>query len=192
MSALGLSASFNFKAHEFALRWAKEHLPEEKYREINHSYNRTLKRTLLFVVLCFVPIVFAFCAFVIAAPFSSQAEANATPAGATGYVLARVDYDGNFYWTHDSKVYEHPLAEYGLDAESYQFGDKLKVYTDDAQNVLAVTEVQEGLSARDIEMLIGIAGAILVPLLITLCIYLPVAKLTFGKAWYTFCREYGF
>ena len=59
-------------------------------------------------------------------------------------MLARVDYDGNFFWTHDSKKYEYPLKDYGFDPNDYTFGDKVNVYVDDAQNVIKVTAVQEG------------------------------------------------
>ena len=64
---------------------------------------------------------------------SKRVEAKNTPQNATDYVLARVDYDGNFYWTQDSQKYEHPLANYGLSPDEYEFGDELKVYVDNEQ-----------------------------------------------------------
>ena len=51
MKLIGLSAAFNFKAHQFALRWAKENLPEDKYQEIYMSYNLILKRTIIFMII---------------------------------------------------------------------------------------------------------------------------------------------
>lgn len=190
MKLIGLSAVFNFKAHQFALRWAKENLPKDKYQEIQKSYNLILKRTIIFMIICVLPIIIAFSFLVFEAPFSKSAEAKAMPSSATGYVLARVDYDGNFYWTHDSKKYEYPLEKYDLPSEKYKFGDKVKVYVDDKQNVIEVTNIENGLTVREIEVLIGVIGAILVPVLITLCIYIPIAYRTFGKPWRQFCREF--
>lgn len=190
MKLIGLSTVFNFKAHQFALRWAKENLPKDTYQEIHRSYNLILKRTIIFMIICFLPISIAFSFLVFEAPFSKRAETNVTPSSATGYVLARVDYDGNFYWTHDSKKYEYSLEEYGLPSEKYKFGDKVKVYVDDEQNVIEVTNIENGLNAREIEILIGTIGAILVPVLITLCIYVPIVYRTFGKPWRQFCREF--
>ena len=48
----GMAAGFHFMAHQFALRWAKENLPEEKYQRVAKSYRITFKRTLIFVVVC--------------------------------------------------------------------------------------------------------------------------------------------
>ena len=190
MKLIGLSAVLNFKAHQFALRWAKENLPKDTYQEIHRSYNLILKRTTMFMILCILPIIVAFSFLAFEAPFSKRAEANAMPSNATGYVLARVDYDGNFYWTHDSKKYEYSLEEYGLPSETYKFGDKVKVYVDDKQNVIEVTTVESGHNTREMEILIGTIGAIFVPDLIILCIYTPITYRTFGKPWRQFYRAF--
>ena len=123
-----------------------------------------LKWTIIFVVCC-IPVMIAFLSLVINAPFSKRAEEANTPDGATGYVMARADYDGNFYWTHDSKKYEYALEDYGLSPENYEFGDEVKVY-------------------------VGVIGAILVPTLLLLCVYMPIAYHTFGKPWIKFYREF--
>lgn len=190
MNLTALSAGFNFEAQRLALRWAKENLPDEKYQEIHKSYNALLKRTTVFIVVCCLPIIIAFLFLVFHAPFSKRAETEAIPKNATNYVLARVDYDGNFYWTHDSIKYEYPLKEYGLSPEEYKFGDKVKVYVDDAQNVIELTTIEDGFTIREIEVLAGSIGAILVPVLLILCIYIPIAYRTFGKPWRDFYREF--
>ena len=113
----------------------------------------------------------AFLSLVINAPFSKRAEKANTPDGATGYVMARADYDGNFYWTHDSKKYEYALEDYGLSPENYEFGDEVKVYVNDAQDIIKVT-AEEDSNIRNIEVGVGGIGAILVGcLIIATCIF---------------------
>lgn len=130
------SARLHFKAQRFALMWAKEHLPEEQYQEIKKSYDSLLKRTTAFVLLGCIPIILAFLLLAIYTPVSKGMEKAAVPEGATGSVMARVDYDGNFYWTQDSKKYEYALQDYGIAAEQYEFGDQVKVYVNDAQKII--------------------------------------------------------
>ncbi len=127
---------------------------------------------------------------VICTPFSNKAEADATPNGATSSKIARVDYDDNFYWTHDSKKYEEALEDYGLNSDNFRAGDKVIIYIDDAQNVFKVTKQKEGISLRDLEIIIGSIGAFVVPIIIMVCIYIPIAFTTFGKPWRTFIRWY--
>ena len=122
------------------------------------------------------------------APFS-QSE-DALPAGASEVIEARVDYDGNFYWTHDSQVYEHPLEAYGLSAQELEVNDRVQVYVDEAQNVVRAEPLEEGTSMREIEIGAGVTGGILAPVLITLCIYLPIANRTFAKPRRTFYQTY--
>ncbi len=190
MKLTGLSAGLNFAAQKLALNWAEENLPRERYEAILKSYNVTLKRTLVFVVVCCLPVMIAFTLIVFNAPFSKKAEAEAMPADATACMLAHVDYDGNFYWTSDSRMYEYPLSDYGLSPENYEFGDEVNVYVDNAQNVIKVTEPEEGLTIREKEVLTGTVGAILVPSLLILCVYMPLAKRTFAKPWRDFCMEF--
>ncbi len=123
-------------------------------------------------------------------PFSQRYEAQNMPENATGCISATVDYDGNFFWTHDSVAYEHPLEEYGLSPEDYEFKDKVKVYIDDMQNVIKVTEEDKGMSFREKEVLIGVIGSILVPCLLLICLYIPIAYRTFGKPWIEFYTEF--
>ena len=176
MNFVGLSASLNIQAQRFALKWAEEHLPEVQYRAIKASYYTLLKRTALFVILCCIPIILAFLFLAFEAPFSKSAEANAMPNGATGYVLARADYDGNFFWTHNS--------------QKYQFGDKVKVYIDDMQQIIKVTEGEKGPTIRNIEIGIGVIGSIFIPVLLIMCVFRPIAYRTFGKSWITFYKEF--
>ena len=186
MKLLGISAGLNFTAQRLALMWAKEHLPEEEYKEIKKSYNLLLKRTAAFIVIFCIPIIIVFMSLAFNAPFSREAENAALPDGATEYVIARADYDGNFYWTHDSKKYEYALKDYGLSPENYEFGDKVKVYVDDAQNIIKVAAVDDTFNIRNIEVGVGVIGSILVPVLLIICIYRPIAYRTFGKAWIDF------
>lgn len=189
MNLTGLSAALNFGANGFALMWAKENLPAEEYQEIRKSYNTLMKRTIVFILACFTLCSIIFLPLIFAAPFSTRIETAATPNGATDYVLARVDYDGNFYWTHDSMVYKYALKEYGLSAEDYEVHDMVKVYINDAQNIIEVTTVEDGMDIRDIELLVGILGSILTPVILIL-IYRPFAYRTFGKAWIEFNRNF--
>ncbi len=191
MKWVGISATLNLSAQRFALKWAKEHLPEEEYKEIKKSYNLLMRRTALFVVICCIPIMIAFTFLAFNAPFSKSVEDAATPDGATGYVMARTDYDGNFYWTHDSKKYEYALKDYGLSSENYKFGDKVKVYVNDEQNIIKVTAVGDDSNIRNIEVGVGAIGSILVPALLILCVYRPIAYRTFGKTWVEFYRDFG-
>ena len=190
MNGTAILAGMQFAAHKIALTWAKENLPEANYQEIRKSYHATLKWTMIFVVVCCIPVMIAFFYLAMEAPFAKSAEEAVTPEGATACVLARVDYDGNFFWTHDSKKYEYPLKDYGFDANDYAFGNKVNVYVDDAQNVIKVTAVQEGMSIREIEVAVGVIGGILVPVLLICCVYLPIAYRTFAKPWRMFYREF--
>lgn len=178
-----LNVWMNREAHRYALLWAKEHLPRETYHTIQRSYDATQKRTLLFALLCLIPLMLAFFSLIFFASLS-QSE-DALPAGASEVIEARVDYDGNFYWTHDSQVYEHPLEAYGLSAQELEVNDRVQVYVDEAQNVVRAEPLEEGTSMREIEI-----GGILAPVLITLCIYLPIANRTFAKPWRTFYQTY--
>lgn len=175
-----LNVWMNREAHRYALLWAKEHLPRETYQTIQRSYDATWKRTLLFALLCLLPLMLAFFSLIFFAPLS-QSE-DALPAGASEVIEARVDY---FYWTHDSQVYEHPLEAYGLSAQELEVNDRVQVYVDEAQNVVRAEPLEEGTSMREIEI-----GGILAPVLITLCIYLPIANRTFAKPWRTFYPTY--
>ena len=160
MKLLGISAGLNFTAQRLALMWAKEHLPEEEYKEIKKSYNLLLKRTAAFIVIFCIPIIIVFMSLAFNAPFSREAKNAALPDGATEYVIARADYDGNFYWTHDSKKYEYALKDYGLSPENYEFGDKVKVYVDDAQNIIKVAAVDDTFNIRNIAVGAGVIGSI--------------------------------
>lgn len=190
MNSVGLAATLNLKAQRFALMWAKEHLSEEEYKKIKKSYNLLIRRTALFVVICCVPIIIAFMFLAFNAPFSKSVEDAATPDGATGYVMARADYDGNFYWTHDSKKYEYALKDYGLSPENYEFGDEVKVYVNDEQDIIKVMAVGNDSNVRNIEVGVGAIGSIVVPVLLIICIYRPIAYRTFGKSWIEFYRNF--
>lgn len=189
MKWLGISTTLNLSAQHFALNWAKEHLPKEEYKEIKKSYNFLMKRTTMFVVICCIPIMIAFMFLAFNAPFSKNME-DATPDGATGYVMARTDYDGNFYWTHDSKKYEYALKDYGLSSKNYEFGDKVKVYVNDEQKIIKVMTDDDNSNIRNIEVGVGVIGSISVPALLILCVYRPIAYRTFGKTWIEFYKDF--
>lgn len=180
---------FRLYKNRIALEWARRNLPPQQYYEIETSYYSTIKYTTIFVICC-IPIIFAFVFIVIFAPFSNKAEAASMPSGATTSRTARIDYYGNFYWTHDSRKYEDALENYGLNPDNYMPGDIIKIYIDDAQNVIKATDIEEGLSLREIEIIVGSIGAFVVPLFLILCIYLPIAFTTFSKPWRNFIRAY--
>lgn len=85
---------------------------------------------------------------------------------------------------------EYPLADYGFLHEEYAFGDKVKVYVDDEQNIIKIVEYKEGMSVRDMEIIIGVSGAILLPVLLTLCVYVPIVCFTVGKPWREFNKKF--
>lgn len=72
MSLTKISAVLNLTAQHFALMWAKEHLPEEKYNEIKQSYDLLMKRTAAFVIICCIPVILAFVLLAIYTPFSKK------------------------------------------------------------------------------------------------------------------------
>lgn len=171
-----------------ALERAKSSLPPSQYAEVKAAYDKLWKYTLLFIVVCIIPIVVISVCIMCGAPFSKSVEESTRPKEATGYVTARVDYDGNFWWTFDSSVYEHSLEDYGLSAEDYEFGDSFKVYTDDNQNVIKIDVEDKSGKTREIEAYIGVIGGFVIPVLLIVCIYYPIARRTFGKKWYDFYR----
>ena len=171
----------NTSKNRIALEWARLNLPPEQYNAIRKSFDATTTRTLIFV-LCCIPIMLAFLSLVFIAPFSS----SSIPKDASYSKTARVDYDGNFYWTYDSRKYEASLADFGLDPDSFRPNDTVTIYIDDYQNVYKVTEQEEGLQLNEIELLVGTICAIVIPVIIITCIYVPIAITTFGKPW----REY--
>ena len=189
MKLIGIASAAQFAEHRLALKWAKEHLPEDEYRRIDESYRLLLKWTAVFV-LCCIPIMFACLSLVFFAPFSRMAENAARPDGASDYVMARINYDGAFYWTHDSQVYEHALSDYGLSPEDYAFGDRVKVYVDEAQNVIGVRADADPSRIREIEVVVGIVATIVVPTLLILAVYRPIAQRSFGREWAEFYRDY--
>lgn len=187
---IGVSTAINFAEQRLALKWAEEHLSEDQYLEIQTSYNKLFKRTTLFIVLCCIPIMIVLLFLAFRTPFSISMENQSMPGDATHYVMAKVDYDGNFYWTSDSKIYEYSLKEYGLAPEKYEFGNEVKVYIDDEQNIIKVSEIEKSVNMKQIEFGVGIIGSILVPALLIMCVYYPLARRTFGKNWFKFYKEF--
>lgn len=174
----------SFERQRFALNWAKENLPEEKYNEINKAYKKLLKTALIFVSLCAVSIIVTFSS-ILFIPSSKRIDYSILPEGATEYVFAHVDYDDNFWWTNDSIKYEHPICEYGMSPQDYEFGDTLVVYLDEAQNVIKVIEYTETPVLQTSEILVRITLGVVLPLA-ALVVYFSNAKRTYGKPWYEF------
>lgn len=178
---LALNTSLQFKSHAKALEYARLHLPREEYERIRASYNAVLKKTAFFTVCICLPIILVFVLLAIAVPLTPLAM----PTGATHYVDARVDYDGNFYWTHDSKKYERPLVAYDLDPSTHPFNSRIRVYLDDGQEVIAVTE-KPSFDVRSLMILVTSILAIAIPVVLLICVHDPRARRTYGRAWYEF------
>lgn len=189
MSINNMSGSRNFAAHKLALMWAKENLSEEEYIEIKTSYDCGIKKGFIFIICTCIPIMIMCLFFAFYRPISTYLEKNAMPNNATCYVVARIDYDNNFYWTSDSKIYEYPLVEYGISSEEYEYGDKVKVYIDDDQNIIKVSETNTGNIIENIELIGGVLGSLLIPLLIIL-MFRSHAKKTFAKKWFDFYENF--
>ncbi len=76
-----MAAGFHFMAHQFALRWAKENLPEEKYQRVAKPHRITFKRTLIFVVVCCIPVLILFLSLIFCAPFPKGKKPMQRPKG---------------------------------------------------------------------------------------------------------------
>lgn len=184
MSLTSIGTSMQFAAHKLALNYAKENLPQAEYQKIKNSYDRIFKKSILFICIVCLPVIIACTLVIIEAPFSKAVSNQVSDK----YIDARVDYDGNFYWTSDSRVYEYPLVNYGLAADNYEFGDKVRVYLDESNGVIDVTPVPE-YNARLIEMIAALVCLFVVPTILIVCIHLPIAKRTYGKPWYNFYKS---
>ena len=93
-----------------------------------------------------------------------------------------MDYDGNFYWTRDSKVYKYPLSDYGMSTAEYAVGDRVRVYLDQIGQIVAVTSTPEH-KAGTVTGAAACIGSILFPVLLILLVHCPIA-------WYEFNRQY--
>ncbi len=177
-----------FAETKMMLEWARTHLPPYYYEKIKISYDKLTTGTILCFVFC-IPIIVAFVLITIFTPFSNNTKNNNLPNGATTSREASIDYDGNFYWAHDSKRYEEALADYGLNPDDYEFGDKVTIYIDDEQNVYKVTEFTEKPFSLNTEVIIGCLGASITPIL-TLIVYLLISFNTFGKPFRRYRKWY--
>lgn len=186
---LAAGTAMRFASNEIALRWAKANLPKEAYDKIEKSYKTMLKKTTIFVLLVICPIVIFFTIWIMTQPIAKYTYEASKPAGATSYHKARVDYDGNFWWTCDSKKYEYPLERYGFITSDYKFGDEVKVWVDDNQNIVKVEDISDEPDIMTIEVCACVFGALVLPTILAL-LYRCWAMHTFGKPWHDFCKEY--
>lgn len=189
MKYLAGTTGLERKSQQLALQWAEKNLPDEEFQEIKRSYETLSKRTIRFVLLFMIPVMLLFLSLIFIRPFSNAAEAREMPQAATDYFMATVDYDGNFFWTRDSKIHELPLEDYGLDSANFKFLDSVKVFVDDSQNIIEVKDVRNDTKINEIEIGVGVIGSILVPVLMLLVGFKPIAYRTFGKPWIEFYRN---
>lgn len=186
---LAVGTAMRFASNEIALRWAKANLPKEEYNKIEKSYKTMLKKTTIFVLLVICPIVIFFTIWMMTSPITKYTYEASKPAGATSYHNARIDYDGNFWWTYDSKVYEYPLEQYGFAVSDYEFGDEVKVWVDDNQDIIKVEDTSDEPDIMTIEVCTCVFGVIVLPVILVL-LYRHRAIHTFGKPWHDFYKEY--
>lgn len=186
---LAVGTAMRFASNEIALRWAKANLPKEEYNKIEKSYKTMLKKTTIFVLLVICPIVIFFTIWMMTSPITKYTYEASKPAGATSYHNARVDYDGNFWWTYDSKVYEYPLEQYGFAVSDYEFGNEVKVWVDDNQGIIKVEDTGDESDVMTIEVCTCVFGVIVLPVMLVL-LYRHRALHTFGKPWHDFYKEY--
>lgn len=186
---LAVGTAMRFASNEIALRWAKANLPKEEYNKIEKSYKTMLKKTTIFVLLVICPIVILFTIWMMTSPITKYTYEASKPAGATSYHNARIDYDGNFWWTYDSKVYEYPLEQYGFAVSDYEFGNEVKVWVDDNQGIIKVEDTGDEPDVMTIEVCTCVFGVIVLPVMLVL-LYRHRALHTFGKPWHDFYKEY--
>lgn len=169
---------FRLRRMRNALNWAKMYLPPQQYSIIDKSYRNVIISTVI-CCLCCLPFSFLCAVIVIFAPFSHMSEDNAMPIGATTSREARIDYDDNFYWTYDSKVYKEALEDYGLNPDDYEPHDTITIYIDDDQNVYKVSNTDNN-QLRQKEIIIGTIIGFAIPILILL-ITIPIICTKIGK-----------
>lgn len=186
---LAVGTAMRFASNEIALRWAKANLPKEEYNKIEKSYKTMLKKTTIFVLLVICPIVIFFTIWMMTSPITKYTYEASKPAGATSYHNARIDYDGNFWWTYDSKVYEYSLEQYGFAVSDYEFGDEVKVWVDDNQGIIKVEDTGDEPDVMTIEVCTCVFGVIVLPVMLVL-LYRHRVLHTFGKPWHDFYEEY--
>lgn len=190
MNELAFNSFIQIESHQKALNWALENLPYEKYEKISASYYKLLKSIIKFVLIVCVPIVLLSVLLILVRPISSSIEKQKMPSEATSFFIARVDTDGNFFWTHDSQAFEMSLEEVGLNSSEYQYLDKVKVYIDDDRNIIEVRDIDKGISLENIEILIGILGSIMVPTILIVAVYMPWVRKNVGHEWAEFYKDF--
>ena len=149
-----------FRVRE-AMQWARAYLPPHQYYEIHRSRQRMIVSTIACCLSC-IPIVVICTCIAMFGPFSHLAEANTMPSGATTSREARIDYNYNVYWTHDSKVYREPIEDYGLNPDDYKPQQVVTIYIDDEQNLYQISD-DSNVDFRQIEIIISVICAFAIP-----------------------------
>ncbi len=185
MDSLDRNSRSRFRDLNETLKRAKRCLPEPEYQEVYHSYHAVIKNTLLFLAVVCLPVILI-CLYIL---FGSLSAGEELIDGSVECITARMDYDGNFYWTRDSKVYKYPLSDYGMSTAEYAVGDRVRVYLDQIGQIVAVTSTPEH-KAGTVTGAAACIGSILFPVLLILLVHCPIARKTYGKAWYEFNRQY--
>ena len=158
-----------------AMQWGRVYLPPHQYYEISRSRKRMTVSTIA-CCLCPMPIIIICACIAILGPFSHLAEAGTMPSGATSSREARIDYDDNVYWTHDSKVYKEPLEDYGLNPDDYKPQQVVTIYIDDEQNLYQISD-DSNADFRQIEIIISLICAFAIPgIIIAIWITIIVTK----------------
>lgn len=76
-----------------------------------------------------------------------------------------------------------------MSTAEYAVGDRVRVYLDQIGQIVAVTSTPEH-KAGTVTGAAACIGSILFPVLLILLVHCPIARKTYGKAWYEFNRQY--
>lgn len=157
----------------------------EKYEAVVNAEKAVFGWALFIVFFVIAPLIVLFSVIAIKCPITNAVKQNIEPAGTVSMQVARVDYEGDFWWRQNSEEHEYSLADYGLDPQNYEYGDQVFVYLDADANVLAVNDTDKVGVTRAWEQGISMAGAIILPIIICVVFYLK-ARSGFGREWCNF------
>lgn len=160
-------------------------MEQDKYEEILKAKKAVFWRGLFLVLFIIIPIVLLFSMVALRHPITNMVKKEVEPAGMASMQVARVDYDGDFWWLQDTVEYEYPLTSYGLDPSDFKYGDHVYVCLDENMGVLAVSTENKVGTVQAWEQGVSLSCAFIAPLLIPVIFYV-VARRGFGKAWYDF------
>lgn len=174
-------STVQFSDNNKKLLWAKCNLDSEIYKEIEQSYRKIIKCTLIvfltIVIICFIVISFAF--------YIQDSVHSAFDEWKQGHV------SGDIVWYINNEKHQINLSDYGYDSANYFDGDYFRIYFDKEGYIVKITPDKEvNKVLEDYLAVIAMIGSIIFMLFAILCIHLPIAFHTYGKMWRRFSVWY--